>query len=129
MKVLYLAPSSPSGATITAYSFLDEEILGLQDAGTEIVVISTDDRRDRLVRGVQICGLPEGASWHERSLTARFLVHSRGIVLNRHLVRHFREIYHVVRIERFAADLVRHYRVDVIHSHFGWPAGFGGLLV
>ncbi len=128
MRVLYLAPSSPSDAALTAYSFLDEEILALQDAGTEVFVITTDDQRDRVVRGVQIRGLPDGTSWRERSRTAHFLVRNRGILLSRHLVRQFREIYHVVPIERLAADLVRQCGIDVIHSHFGWPAGFGGLL-
>lgn len=41
---------------------------------------------------------------------------------------HAREIFHALRIEETAARVIRREQIDVIHSHFGWPAGLGGAL-
>ena len=78
-----------SHAALTAYSFLDEEILALQEAGTEVFVISTDDQRDRVFRGVQIRGLPDGTLWRERMENQFSYVHmlySKVVLLILHML-------------------------------------------
>lgn len=37
-------------------------------------------------------------------------------------------LYHTARIQQLAAEWINIEGIDVIHSHFGWPEGFGGLL-
>ena len=43
-------------------------------------------------------------------------------------VWHARELYRAMAIERFAAEIVDDEGIDLIHSHFGWPGSFGGML-
>jgi hypothetical protein len=37
-------------------------------------------------------------------------------------------LYHVGRMEHLAARFVAEEHIDLIHSHFAWPEGFGGML-
>jgi glycosyltransferase involved in cell wall biosynthesis len=125
MRVLYLAPQPKQPDRLSAYTFLDEEILGLAAAGVEPYVLSTRVAQDTEVGPVKIRALPASA----RSLTGalRFLVTHRAAVPALDLCRP-RELYRSLTIERAAAAIVEAEQIDVIHSHFGWPGSFGGML-
>jgi glycosyltransferase involved in cell wall biosynthesis len=43
-------------------------------------------------------------------------------------VRNAREFVHALRIEAAAADVITREQIDVVHSNFGWPGGFGGVV-
>jgi glycosyltransferase involved in cell wall biosynthesis len=127
VKVLYLVPQPKRPDRLGAYTFLDEEIEAIAAAGIDAYVLSTaapvDDERQRV---------------HVRSVTARRSARTR-VRAATFLVRHLRSIpggnrwhvaktYRSARMEHLAAEIVRHEGIDLIHSHFGWPQGFGGLL-
>ena len=57
----------------------------------------------------------------------RFLLESRSVVPPANL-RRPRDLYRALAIERSAAEIVEAEDIDVIHSHFGWPGSFGGVL-
>ncbi len=130
LSVLYLAPPRTVAGSLTAFTFVDEEILALASAGVKVHVLTyplADDSGVMSHPNVTLCPLPSGKTRRERSRTLRFLRDVRRLVPAL-LWRHPRVLYHVARIERFAADLVREHDIDVLHSNFGWPDGFGGVL-
>ncbi|HZR26769.1 MAG TPA: glycosyltransferase family 4 protein [Vicinamibacterales bacterium] len=108
MRVLHLAPPRTRPDRITAHTFIDEEIDAIRRAGVECLTLP--DRIDASRAGAI-------------AFAARHAVDVPLVTL-----RDVRETLHAVRIEYAAAQLIRDCRVDVVHSHFGWPAGFGGLL-
>ena len=114
MRVLYLVPQPKREGQLARYSFLNEEIRALSAAGVEAVVLSRatlEERSTRLRASAQ--ALP-------------FVLRRIGAIPTRNLLT--RAAYSSYRVECFAADLIRRERIDVIHSHFGWPGGLGGLL-
>lgn len=108
MRVLHLAPPRTRPDRLTAHTFIDEEIDAIRRAGVDCLT------------------LPDaiGAS---RSGTLAFAAR-RAADLPARTFRDPRETFHTVRTEYAAAQLIRECHVDLIHSHFGWPGGFGGLL-
>jgi glycosyltransferase involved in cell wall biosynthesis len=125
MRVLYLAPSGRRAGQLSRYTFLDEEIRALADAGIEAFVISThvpDFDEGRL----HLRAVPEGSA-RERLRTLEFLARHLPDVPSRNLADWY-QCYHIGRIERFAAEVIERERIELIHSYFGWPGGFGGLL-
>jgi glycosyltransferase involved in cell wall biosynthesis len=127
MKVLYLAPQPKRDGMFTAYSFLDEEITALAAAGVQVYVLA---RRAAAVSdrgGVVRWPLPRERSLAARGRSLRFLLRSCGATPAANLFS-FPEWYLAARTERAAAELVAREGIDVIHSHFAWPDGFGGSL-
>ena len=127
MKVLHLAPSTGAADALTAHSFIDEEILALREAGLECHVVSDALTHRERRHGVQVHGLPaDGAALKMRRMAA--LANRTSRVLPWGGVRNAREFVHALRIEAAAADVITRERIDVVHSHFGWPGGFGGVV-
>ena len=111
MRVLHLAPPANKPNQITAHSFIDEEIAALRAAGVECLTLP------RI----------ETATVGDRTTTLAFAAAHWARVPPAGL-RTPREMFHAVRLETTAARVIRDCEVDVVHSHFGWPAGFGGTL-
>lgn len=127
IKVLFLVPPHKTPGRVAAYSFLEEEVHALAKAGVEVYLISPNAEQDHTDGRVHLKALPSGASFAERRRTLAFLAAHARLIPGANLLD-FRECYHAARLERFAADVVRREDIDVIHSHFGWPSGCGGLL-
>lgn len=127
MKVLHLAPPSRGGDTFTAHSFIDEEIAALREAGVECHVLSDVQSRSAVRDGVRVHGLSGGRAAAKLRHVAK-LAYGTARHVPWLAARNPREFVHALRIEAAAADLVREEEIDLIHSHFGWPAGFGGSL-
>jgi glycosyltransferase involved in cell wall biosynthesis len=125
-RVLYLAPSSPDSRHLSRYSFLDEEIRALAHAGVEAFVLGQTGGKDQDDGQLHIRSVPPDTFARQWQVTRFILDHSDQIpVRNLAEIRH---CYGAARIESFAADLVHKENIDLIHSYFGWPRGFGGLL-
>lgn len=111
MRVLHLAPPADRPDRLTAHSFIDEEIVALRAAGVRCVTLSPAAPATLAERA----GATAFAMRHAARLPAPAL-------------RSARETLHAARIEHAAAQLIRDDAIDLVHSHFGWPAGFGGAL-
>lgn len=128
MKVLYLAPQAKRDGPLTAYSFLDEEITALASAGIEAYVLSRRTARVETQNGIIRWPLPRERSLRERARSARFLLQSSSAMPSANLLS-IPDWYQAGRVERIAAELVQREGIDVVHSHFAWPDGLGGILV
>jgi glycosyltransferase involved in cell wall biosynthesis len=127
VRVLHLAPSARSADALTAHSFIDEEILALRETGLECHVLSDALTCRDTRHGVPVHGLPdEGTAVKMRRIAA--LANRTAGELPWGAARNAREFVHALRIEAAALDVIRRERIDVVHSHFGWPGGFGGAL-
>jgi glycosyltransferase involved in cell wall biosynthesis len=125
IRVLQLAPATPDPDRLTAHSFIDEEILALSESGVECVVLSDEAPASGTRRGVPVVGVPKHRGFVDVGDAAGFAA--------RHALRipwygSPWELFHAVRIELAAARAIAAHRIDVVHSHFGWPAGLGGAL-
>jgi glycosyltransferase involved in cell wall biosynthesis len=127
MKVLYLVPQPNRAGQLAAYSFLDEEIFGMAAAGVEPYVLSTTADRDFEDGPVKVRAVPPVASPADHAKNLGFLWRCRSAIPFANVTQ-LREFYRPIKVERFAADVIEAEGVDLIHSHFGWPAGFGGVL-
>lgn len=127
MRVLYLVPQPKRPDRIGAYSFIDEEIEALADAGVEAFVLSTAAPEDRVLRGVNVRSAAARTSTRSRIGAGEFLLRRRRHVPRRNLWHPMRS-YRAARAEHVAAELVTAEDIDLIHSHFGWPQGYGGQL-
>jgi glycosyltransferase involved in cell wall biosynthesis len=128
MKVLHLAPPSPASATaiITAHSFIDEEILALRDAGVRCYAVSDAPGQAEWRMRVRI--VRTGRPRPSRVMGTLGFASARAGSLPVAALLNPRDLFHALRIERTAAALIAREQIDVIHSHFGWPGGFGGAL-
>jgi glycosyltransferase involved in cell wall biosynthesis len=125
-RVLYLAPSSRQPGALSRYSFLDEEIRALADAGVEAYVLSYAERADTDEGRIHLRAVPPD-SLSERGRTITFASRHLGRMPIANLIE-FQRWYRGVRIERLAAEVVAREGIDIIHSFFGWPRGLGGQL-
>jgi phosphatidylinositol alpha-1,6-mannosyltransferase len=125
MRVLYLAPQPRQPDRLSAYTFLDEEILGLAAAGVEPYVLSTKATAHSDAGPVKVRAM--SVSLSDAPGTWRFLSMCRAVVPPGNLLR-ARALYRALTIERAAAAVIEAEHIDVIHSHFGWPGSFGGVL-
>jgi len=140
MKVLYLTPQPLDAARFTSVSFLEEELEALADSGLGMHVLSEtgdapgDDFGERrgseasAARGsVRAHAIPSGRDAREAFGTLGFLLKQVPGMGGRILKLPARTGFHFQRVERVAARVVREEGIDVIHSHFGWPGGWGGI--
>jgi glycosyltransferase involved in cell wall biosynthesis len=127
MKVLCLAPPKTRPERITAFTFVDEEIEALATSRVEVYVLSAGVARDEEHGRIHVRALPP-SGMDERGRVLRFLWQNRGALPRREAVRQLKLCFYYARIEHAAAELVRRERIDLIHSHFGFPGGFGGTL-
>jgi phosphatidylinositol alpha-1,6-mannosyltransferase len=128
VKVLYLTPQPKRAGELTAYSFLDEEIHALADAGIQAYVLSRRAAKRDESRGVTRWPVPRERALGSRSRSIGFMLRTSAQVPPANLAA-VTDWYQAARIERVAAALVRQEHIDVVHSHFGWPGGFGGSLL
>jgi glycosyltransferase involved in cell wall biosynthesis len=126
--VLYLTPPARGGTDLAAQSFVAEEIQAIRRCNVVPLVLSDEIDARKWVDGVEVVGLPRGGV---SALSTAALVaarHAPLLTAALHASSSKRDVVHALRLEEAAATLVRREHVDVIHSHFGWPAGFGGSL-
>lgn len=113
LKVLYLVPQPRRPGELARYPFLSEEIQALEKEGVEPHV---------LYRRM----LPPRA-WRRLALeTIPFVIGVASTIPARNLI--CRRCFSAFEVEQFAATLIREQKIDLIHSHFGWPSGSGGAL-
>jgi glycosyltransferase involved in cell wall biosynthesis len=127
MKVLYLVPQPKQPNRIGAYTFLDEEIQALAQAGIKAFALSTSAPDDQTVGGVSLRSVESRTSLMNR-LGAATLAARRPDGLPLVNVRQPRVWYRAAWLEHVAATIVRDEQIDLIHSHFAWPQGQGGAL-
>jgi hypothetical protein len=96
-------------------------------SGVEPYVLSTKATRDADVGPVKVRALPSATSVVDYAQNLNLLWKGRSVIPLAN-VWHTRALYRSMAIERFAAELVEAEEIDVIHSHFGWPGSFGGVL-
>ena len=125
MRVLYLVPQPKQAGALSAYTFIDEEIGSLAAAGIEAHVLSTRAAHDSEAGPVKVRAMP--ISSDDVAGNLRFLLRERTFVPAANVWR-ARDLYRAITIERAAAALIEREQIDVIHSHFGWPGSFGGVL-
>lgn len=126
MKVLHLAPPHRTPNTITAHTFIDEELHALADAGITCVTVSDNATERQVIDRITIVPLPRpsiGSVLGTAGMAIRRRAMLPGVSPSQ-----ARSIFHALRIEHTAATVIREQQVDLVHSHFGWPDGFGGLL-
>ena len=125
MKVLYLIPQAKRPDRIGAYTFLDEEIQALSAAGVDAFVLSRKAPADRLCGAVRIKSARQ--AFKTKIHAARFIAGRAADVPFRNLL-HPGTVYHAGWLEQVASRIVLDEKIDLIHSHFAWPEGFGGIL-
>lgn len=128
LNVLVLAPQPEASGALTAFSFLEEEVCALARSGLKTHVLSDGPRVDSTQAGVYVHRIPYGRRGREVRDTIRFILHRVPTLLRGPARGPLRKLYHFARLERYAADVVREREIDLIHSHFAWPGGFGGAL-
>lgn len=127
MKVLYLIPQPKVPERIGAYTFLDEEIHALAAAGIEPYVLSTAAPADAWCGEVRLMSADARASIAMRCAAAGFLmrsVPSASFSHAWHPVMWYRSAWR----EYLAARIIAEEGIDLIHSHFAWPTGSGGMM-
>jgi glycosyltransferase involved in cell wall biosynthesis len=77
--------------------------------------------------GIHLLAVPAGPDLAEVAATLRFVAGHAQLWLPIAMLD-ARETFHTLRIERAAARAIVDHRIDLVHSHFGWPGGFGGVL-
>jgi glycosyltransferase involved in cell wall biosynthesis len=127
MKVLYLVPQSKRVGRLAAYTFLDEEIQALAAAGVQAYVLSTVEPADTWTGNVRVISYAARTSMPQRMGAAAFLARWASSASARHF-GHPMMWYRSARREYLAAQVVEAEGIDLIHSHFAWPTGFGGML-
>jgi glycosyltransferase involved in cell wall biosynthesis len=128
MKVLYLTPQARIPGRLTRATFMDEEIRGLAAAGIQPFVLSTEVPADAQSGAVRITSIPARRSFRNRAKASALLVERfAGLPIpNWADPRHW---YRCGWIEHVAAKVVQEEQIDLIHSHFAWPNGQGGMIV
>ena len=128
LRVLYLTPPAQAGAGLAAQSFVAEEIQAIQGCNVEPFVLTDEIEGERNIDGVELVGLRRGGASSLATAALAGLRHPRLLTNVLRASASRRDVIHALRIEDAAATLVQSEKIDVIHSHFGWPAGFGGSL-
>jgi len=123
MRVLHLAPPARQRTGLTAHTFIDEEILALRDSGIECVLVSDTIAHSEARQGVELVAVAPPRTRRERSQAAADMIRT---LRARPDWRLGAESLHARRIEAVAAHAISRFRIDLVHSHFGWPDGFGG---
>lgn len=127
MRVLYLVPQPKRPDRIGAYSFLDEEIEALALAGIEAFALSTAAPDDRSCRHVRLLAYDPRVAGAGAWRAAGFLARHVGQLPVRNLW-HPTGCSRTTRIEYVASTVVKEFGIDLVHSHFAWPQGSGGML-
>jgi glycosyltransferase involved in cell wall biosynthesis len=127
LKVLYLVPPSTSKEGLSKYSFISEEIEALVDAGVEAHIVSPHEGHNYCGVNVTKYALPKLSLWQSFS-ALRFLLANLRVTAPL-AMKDLRSCVRCARLEMLATQITRMQRIDLIHSHFGWPNGVGGMFV
>lgn len=127
MRVLVLAPTTPTREQITEFSFLDEEIRGLARAGVEPYILTPGLERPEWAGSVRVLPGSRENIWTQR-LDALALMTRHRALLPPGCLRNPVGCIHRVRMEGLVAKAVQAHDIDVIHNHFGPFVGLGGVL-
>jgi glycosyltransferase involved in cell wall biosynthesis len=125
MRVLHLAPPARQRTGLTAHTFIDEEILALRDRGLDCVLLSDTLEHSERRQGVEIVAVASPRTRRERREAAADVVRTLRVRPDWRLDAESR---HARRVEAIAAQTISRCRIDLVHSHFGWPDGFGGAV-
>ena len=128
LRVLFLTPPAKAGRSLAAQSFVEEEIRAIRDFDVQPYVLTDETAGRTVIDGVPLVGLPPGTVAAIPKPAWLGLQHALLVSRLVRASRTGREVFHALRIEAAAATLVAREHIDVIHSHFGWPAGLGGAL-
>jgi|SoiMethySBSTD1v2_1073268.scaffolds.fasta_scaffold01886_3 glycosyltransferase involved in cell wall biosynthesis len=128
LKVLFLTPPARAGGALAAQSFVDEEIRAIRDFNVRPYVLTDEISGRTVIDGVPLVGIPRGSAAGVAGPTWLGVQHTSLVARLWRASRNAGEIFHVLRIEEAAARLIAREHIDVVHSHFGWPAGLGGAL-
>ena len=126
VRVLYLAPPPTEPGRLSRYSFLDEEIRAIAARGVHVYVLTRLPETACDDGCVHLRVIPSDSP-RERIRALGFLARQIHRLPPANLVDG-RESYRAMVVERFAAELIERERIDLIHSYFGWPHGYGGQL-
>ena len=126
LKVLFLTPPAKAGGALAAQSFVEEEIRAIRDFNVQPYVLTDEIGGRTEVDGVPLVGIPRASLASIQCPIWLGMTHLSLVAKLWSASRNAREIFHAVRIEAAAARLIADEGIDVIHSHFGWPAGLGG---
>ena len=125
LRILYLVPPGETAEALSAFSFLSEEIDYLINSGVDAVIVVPEGgdvyagRFTKVAAPSKSLGVIFGTTW--------FLLRHWRLIWPV-LLRHPRQCLYHGRFEKFVAEVAAEYDVHIIHSHFGWPAGWGGVL-
>ncbi|MEP6834593.1 MAG: glycosyltransferase [Gemmatimonas sp.] len=127
MKIIALVDPATQPGGLTAYSFVDEELVALHERGVEIVVPSSEHPTDCVIRGIQVRSMQHESKSMGR---ARALLNLPRFAhyLASLSPREIKLLLFLLRFELFVADVAKRERADIIHSHFAFPDGLGGLV-
>jgi glycosyltransferase involved in cell wall biosynthesis len=129
VKVLYLVPPARPAGAVAAHTFIAEEMAALARAGIRAYALTDEPTSSRIIDGVELVGVAPARSAASIAGTLAFAArHVAAVTPSVVKSSQARERFHSLRIEQAAAALVARERIDLIHSHFGWPGGFGGQL-
>ena len=127
MKILYLAPPARHlGTKLGRYSFLHEEIEGLAEKGLDVYVLVPEiaPPTPNRVHTHPFESRPDPVAVR---CMMRLLATQAGRLPPWNLTQP-RKLLQALHVESFAARVIREEGIQLVHSHFGWPKGFGGLL-
>jgi glycosyltransferase involved in cell wall biosynthesis len=128
LKVLVLTPPPRAGGALAAQSFVDEEIRAIRDFNVRPYVLTDEICERTMIDGVPLVGIPRASAAGVVGPACLGLRHTPLVARLWQASGNAREIFHALRIEQAAARLIARERIDVVHSHFGWPAGLGGAF-
>jgi glycosyltransferase involved in cell wall biosynthesis len=127
MRVLYLVPQPKVPGRVAKSTFMDEEIRALAAAGIDAFVLSTKVPSDTHMGSVRLMSTSARDSALNRIQASTLLVRRvEGVpVPNPAEPRNW---FVAALLEHVAAKIIHEERIDVIHSHFAWPMGQGGII-
>lgn len=126
MKILYLVPQPKHPDRIGAYTFLDEEIHALAAAGVDAYVLSTAAPVDTWCGRVRLISVDARTTLAQRLRATGALASSISSAVGTH-VTHPVVSYRSTWRQYLAGQVAIDERIDLIHSHFAWPTGSGGI--
>lgn len=128
MRVLHLAPPASEPGPLTAFSFVNEEIEALGRAGVECFVLSPTAAADRDDGPLHVRAVRPVGRGSALTSALGLLRGDADLLRGARSLAQLRDCLYPARLERAALEVVVRERIDVIHSHFGWPGGLGGAL-
>jgi len=128
VKVLYLTPPAKRAAALAEQSFVEEEIREIRNWDVVPYLLSDEIEADVRMDGIDIAGLPRGGLTSLAAAALTLLRDAPVAVRALQAAPSRRDVIHALRVEQAAARIIERENIDIVHSHFGWPGGFGGSL-